>query len=69
VHPAYHTSPKPVKQARCSIPAVRHEPHPGYPGSVATYVTSDGRLLPIWDQEWLDATLENIAFWRGQAAA
>jgi hypothetical protein len=36
---------------------------------VATYVTSDGRLLPIWDQEWLDATLENIAFWRGQAAA
>ena len=66
--PVYTTSPNPVKQARCPIPAVQLEPHPGYPGSIATYVTSEGRLLPIWDQEWLDATLEVIAYLRGQAA-
>lgn len=66
--PAYHTSPNPVKQARYPVPAVRREPHPGYPGSIATYVASDGRLLPLWTEAEIDYSYEVIAHLRGQAA-
>jgi hypothetical protein len=65
MQPGYHERCESVKPA---IPAVRHEPHPGYPGSVATYVASDGRLLPIMDVAWLLATLEEIAAIRKQWA-
>jgi hypothetical protein len=63
--PGYHESCESVKP---DIPAIRYEPHPDYPGSVATYITSDGRALPILDQGWLDATLEVIAHLRKPAA-
>ena len=64
--PGYHTRCEPVKPA---IPAIRREPHPGYPGSVATYVTAEGRLLPLWTRAEVEYSEEVIAAWRERVAA
>jgi hypothetical protein len=61
----YHTRCESVKQG---IPAVRHEPHPGYPGSVATYVTGEGRLLPLWTEDEVAYSYEVIALIRQERA-
>jgi hypothetical protein len=66
MHPGYHESCLAVK---LDIPAVRHEPHPGYPGSVATYVTSDGKLLPLWTKDEIAYSHEVIELFRQRQAA
>lgn len=64
--PVYQSLCNPVKYP---IPAVRLEPHPGYAGSIATYVTSEGRLLPLWTQAEVERSYEVIAWCREQAGA
>jgi hypothetical protein len=66
--PEKHEGCLPVKPV---IPAVLHRPHPDYPGSVATYLTCDGKALPLWDEDEIAYTREVIALWlraREQAA-
>jgi hypothetical protein len=39
---------------------------PGQPGSVATYVTGDGRLLPLWTEDEVAYSYEVIELCRGR---
>jgi hypothetical protein len=68
VHTEYYEGCKPINPR---IPAVHHEPHPDHPGSVGTYITAEGRALPLWTEDDVAHSYEVIALFvqRGAVAA
>jgi hypothetical protein len=69
VPPVYHTSCNPVKPAEPPGPAIRIEPHPDHPESIATYITADGKALPLWNKDEVAFSLEVVAAFADRARA